>query len=56
MLCYKDKTFCPYFKSCKHGSNCDRALTDEVLDKIEESGLYYAQFGSEPECYEENEE
>jgi len=30
MLCYKDKTFCAIYESCKHGSECDSALTEKV--------------------------
>lgn len=26
---YKDKTFCPFYESCK--TPCDRALTEEVM-------------------------
>ncbi len=35
MLCYKDMTFCPYWKECKEGSTCHRALTDEVKQGAE---------------------
>ena len=30
MLCYKDRTFCPYWEECKDGKTCPRALTSEV--------------------------
>ena len=30
MMCYQDMTFCPFFKNCKNGDNCMRALTEQV--------------------------
>lgn len=32
MICYKDKTFCPYYDFCTLGRTCDRALTKEVKE------------------------
>lgn len=30
MICYRDKTFCSFWKDCKLGSECHRAYTSEV--------------------------
>ena len=30
MICYKDKTWCPFWNDCKNGLTCDRALTTET--------------------------
>ena len=32
MICYKDRTYCPYYLLCKNGHICDRAFTQEVED------------------------
>jgi len=32
MIHYKGKIFCPFWKLCKNGNTCDRALTKEVED------------------------
>ena len=33
MLSYRDKTWCPFYKSCSHGESCPRALTSTVIAK-----------------------
>ena len=30
MICYKDRTFCPFYKNCQNGATCFRSLTDKV--------------------------
>jgi len=30
MLCYADKTFCPFHEECTKGKECRLALTEEV--------------------------
>lgn len=30
MMCYKDRTFCPFYKICAKGSRCHSALTEQV--------------------------
>jgi hypothetical protein len=30
MVCYRDMTFCPFYKECNKGNECDIAYTDEV--------------------------
>ena len=55
MLCYKDRTFCPYWKNCSHGDTCVRALTDEVLEDAKRICLAIAQYGDEPKCFKAKE-
>jgi hypothetical protein len=54
MICYKDKTFCP-FEDCINFDTCDRALSDEViLDAILWWGCSDApvlRYNDKPECY-----
>lgn len=55
MLCYRDMTFCTYYKECKDGKDCRRALTDEV-QKAAEAWMKeppISIFGDKPECFKE---
>lgn len=57
MLCYKDKTFCPFYELCAHGDNCEDALTPLVQAKADmwwgkgENQAPIAQFIEEPDCF-----
>lgn len=52
MICYKDKTFCP-FKECKNfGKNCDRSLTEKIKKQADKFGLPICQFTEKPSCFE----
>ena len=55
MICYKDCTWCPFFKNCLDGENCSRALTDKVIEGAEKwwgkKGAPIDQFSEEPECF-----
>lgn len=31
MICYRDMTFCNFYKKCSRAKNCHRPLTEEVL-------------------------
>ena len=31
MICYRDETFCPFYKNCEKGSGCRHALTEKVV-------------------------
>lgn len=35
MLCYKDKTWCPFWKTCADGKTCPDALTPQVKQDAE---------------------
>lgn len=50
MLCYRDKTFCSFYKDCK--KECDRALTEDVKKKAKDFGLGVCQYVDKPECWE----
>jgi len=58
MISYKDKTFCTFHLECKDGSNCSRAITQQVID----SAIKWwgndtppiCVFIDKPECYESN--
>ena len=60
MICYKDMTFCPYYRECKDGKDCSRALTDAIesqADKWWGKGAGEApicMFGDKPECFKED--
>lgn len=55
MICYRDMTFCPFWKECKDGKGCDRALTPEVKKKaVEWFGKYGApicRYVDKPRCF-----
>jgi len=53
MICYKDKTFCPYWATCMNGFNCDRALTDKIKEDAIKQEMLISQFAEQPECYQE---
>ena len=52
MLCYKDKTFCPFYGDCKHGHDCERAETPEVIVRADKIGLPICSFADKPSCWE----
>ena len=58
MIGYRDMTFCPFFKQCKKGKKCDRALTDEVKKAAEkwwgDKHAPICMFAEKPECFEDN--
>jgi len=49
MLCYKDMTFCSYYKECKD-KDCIRALTPEVEESARKFGLPISHFAERPDC------
>jgi hypothetical protein len=51
MICYRDMTFCRFYKECLTGKECGRALTKEVETKASKIGLPICQFIDKPECY-----
>lgn len=60
MLCYMDKTFCPYYRNCADGKDCHRALTDKVQEAAvrwwrdatgKKSGPPVCRFGEKPQCW-----
>jgi len=55
MICYKDITVCSFWKECKDGKTCWRALTEKVWDAAEKEGLPICQFLDKPDCFKEEE-
>jgi len=53
MICYRDATFCPYYKICKDGKECSRALTREMLSYAKSAGLPICQFVEKPDCFKQ---
>ena len=51
MICYKDKTFCPYYLICKNGDNCDRALTQKIKENAKRLECQIARHDEFPECF-----
>lgn len=53
---YLDKTFCSFYKECKKGKECDRALTPEIVGKanrwMEDAPI--CKFVDKPKCFKEN--
>jgi len=55
MICYRDMTFCPFYKECKAGSTCLRAFTPAVSAAAEKWGGKNAPvclFTERPDCFE----
>lgn len=50
-MTYKDMTFCKFYKECKNGDSCRRALTDEVVRKADELELMISRFVNKPKCF-----
>jgi len=62
MICYLDKTFCPFWKKCnkvidKYGVICERALTDKVYEDAclwwENDNPPIAVYTGKPDCFED---
>ena len=53
MLCYRDMTFCQYWKICVDGDTCFRALKQQVVLNARLAGLPICQFARKPDCYKE---
>ncbi len=62
MICYKDRTWCSFWKDCKVAQKyCDRALYPSVEKKAEEWSATLGQtrliseYSSPPDCYQKSE-
>ena len=59
MIHYRDMTFCTHYKSCKDGVGCERALTNELMEKADKwwGGKKWeapiCTFVGRPECFKE---
>lgn len=52
MICYKDMTFCTFYKDCANAKDCERKLTPEIDEAAKEFGLPLAKFVMKPPCFE----
>lgn len=53
MESYRDITFCSFWKECKDGEACWRALTEKIVKEAEKEGLPVCQFVYKPDCFVE---
>ena len=53
MICYKDMTFCGFYKQCEFGSKCHRALTPKIKNDANDFGLPICEYGEKPQCFEQ---
>ena len=55
MICFKDKTFCPFWKECAFGIGCADALTPKVEEEAEKwwgsKDYSIAVYEEKPNCY-----
>jgi len=56
LMNYKDKTFCTFWKDCKSGKSCPRALTDEIkqgakrwMSSVKEPPICV--YADKPDCF-----
>ncbi len=56
MMCFRDRSYCPFWENCKKGVICDRALTQKVKDDAEEwwgsPNAPIDVYTSNPKCFE----
>lgn len=56
MMCFRDMTFCTFYKDCAKADRCVRPLTPEVQAAAEswwgKPGAPIAYFTSQPSCHE----
>lgn len=53
MICYRDMTFCSYWRKCLHGDEaCGRILDKSVLHSARALGLPICRFDGKPGCFE----
>ena len=55
-MCFRDKTYCSYYKDCIDGMFCQRALTRDVTVTAEKVDLPISQFAEKPDCFREQED
>jgi len=56
MICYRDRSFCPFYKTCLYALDCARALTPKVIADAHAFGLPVDKFGTKPSCWEQTTE
>lgn len=53
MICYRDRTYCPFDGECEDGPDCTSALTDYVRDEAARIGVGISQYSEKPEYFKE---
>jgi hypothetical protein len=57
MICYRDRTWCPFYETCNTGATCNRSLTPEVKEAAQRwwggKAAPIAVFINPPGCHEE---
>ena len=51
MICYKDMTYCSFYKEC--AVECHRALTPEIRKEAVDFGLLICMFMEKPDCFKQ---
>ena len=52
MICYRDRTFCPFFEYCEDGDTCERALKPDVYEAAHSINLPISSFVAPPiDCF-----
>jgi len=55
MICYRDRTYCPFYEGCAKGQECYMALTPQVREAAikwwgsEDAPI--CQYVNKPECF-----
>jgi len=53
VLCFLDRTFCPFWGECAKGDTCDRALTPLIEKAAEKADLLICMFAEYPEWFDD---
>jgi len=51
MTCYKDRTWCTFYSTCKKNTICERVLLPSVEAAAIDSGLPVRTFAAPPACH-----
>lgn len=51
MICFRDRTFCPFYEDCAVAASCDRVLTQKDIDEASEAGLSIGYYAEKPGCF-----
>lgn len=58
MMCYRDRTFCPFYAECGDGDGCRAALTQQVKDDAKKwwgnEDAPIAVYTDKPQCFKED--
>ena len=52
MICYKDRCYCDFYKTCNKGQSCNRAATAKLINDANDFGLPVAYYTDKPDCFE----